>query len=99
MSYIKDSWYIEYLYYDFPRGSLDCCSKSIAVLHYITPQQMYMLDYLIYNVKPYGLQKRHEEWPRNLTLKEIIAASDAGSKASLYRKHDLIHNMDDSEIF
>ena len=99
MSYIKDEWYNQYLYYDFPRGSLDCCSKSIAVLHYITPQQMYYLDYLIYHVNPYGLQNGHEEWPRNLTLEEIIAASDVESKSTLFRKHELIHNLDDSEMF
>lgn len=33
----------------------DCCSDFAVTFHYISPQLMYVFEYLIYHVRPYGL--------------------------------------------
>lgn len=32
----------------------DCCSDTAISFHYIEPDQMYILDYLIYHMHPHG---------------------------------------------
>ena len=32
-------------------GGLDCCSNRSISFHYITPQEMYALEYLIYRIR------------------------------------------------
>ena len=33
----------------------ECCSDSAISFHYITPQLMHIFDYLIYQLRPYGM--------------------------------------------
>ncbi|CAO1358115.1 unnamed protein product [Diamesa tonsa] len=96
---IPDNWYWKYLYYNVTQGSMDCCSKTLAGLHYITPREMYMLDYLIYDVKPYGIEQHDDKKPPKLPLAEILRRSNEKSSSPNFREHEVIHEMEESEKY
>lgn len=50
----KDFWYWKYIYYESKEG-MDCCSDNAVSFHYVSPNQMYVLEYLIYHLRPYGI--------------------------------------------
>lgn len=93
-------WYDNSQYYDVPQGSLACCSDTPAGFHYVTPTEMYLLDYLTRQVHPFGIEKNlTESLPRKLTLKEILRASDIESTSVNFEKHPIYHNLDESEKY
>ncbi|XP_037809526.1 glycoprotein-N-acetylgalactosamine 3-beta-galactosyltransferase 1-like [Lucilia sericata] len=65
-------WYWEYIFYKTDEG-LDCCSDYAISFHYVTPNQMYVYDYLIYHLRPYGLINPPESLPEKLKVGETEA--------------------------
>jgi glycoprotein-N-acetylgalactosamine 3-beta-galactosyltransferase len=93
-------WYFKYLYRNVTQGGLDCCSDIFIGVHYVKPKEMYLMDYLIYNVHPFGLRKNlTENLPRKLSLDEIIENSDKKSFAKNFVPHAAVHYIDDDEKY
>jgi len=49
-------WYHNYNFYPLEEG-MGCCSDSAISFHYVSPNQMYVMEYLIYHLLPYGIDR------------------------------------------
>lgn len=93
-------WYFKYLYRNVTQGGLNCCSDLFIGDHYVKPEEMHFMDYLIYNVHPFGLRKNLTEvLPRKLLLDEIIESSDKLSFAENFVPHEIVHYIDNDEKY
>lgn len=70
---VEDYWYWKNSYY-FTKEGVDDCSDNAITFHYIDPRQMYVLDYLIYRLQPYGRIVQPQSLPRKQTVQELIDA-------------------------
>lgn len=97
---IGDWWYNSYLWYNNSMATLKCCSDTFASMNYVKPSEMYALEYFVYQVHPFGIQKNlTEKLPRKLSIEEIIAASDVKGYGNMYTDHTPVHNIEKSEYY
>jgi len=54
-------WYPKFLYYPQQSG-FNCCSEALISFHYVEPKDMYVLEYLIYHLKVFGMKKNNFSW-------------------------------------
>lgn len=93
-------WYWDYLWRNVTQNSLECCSDTFLAMHYIKAEEMAQLEFIIYNLHPFGLKKNlTESLPKKLALDQIINASDKRSNSKNYRAHKLIHNIHEDERY
>ncbi|XP_071108511.1 glycoprotein-N-acetylgalactosamine 3-beta-galactosyltransferase 1-like [Haliotis cracherodii] len=50
-----DMWYWSYSFYPAKQGP-DCCSDHAITFHYVSPNMMYIMEYMIYHLKPFGIR-------------------------------------------
>ncbi|XP_061390589.1 glycoprotein-N-acetylgalactosamine 3-beta-galactosyltransferase 1-like [Musca vetustissima] len=65
-------WYIKWVYHE-PEKNVSCCSPHAISFHYITPDEFYVLEYLIYTLRPFGAPV-YESLPTKINVSEIYAA-------------------------
>lgn len=63
------AWIHEYNFHKIRTG-FDCCSDYSITFHYVQPREMYMLDYLIYHLHPYGIYRDYIDLLNFLKLKK-----------------------------
>ncbi|PAV87153.1 hypothetical protein WR25_10659 [Diploscapter pachys] len=51
-----ESWLWQYTKYPLERGE-NCCSEYAIAFHYVNANMMYVLEYLIYELKPFGVNR------------------------------------------
>ncbi|CAG2165153.1 unnamed protein product [Oppiella nova] len=52
--YHKKAWLKNYATYNYSAG-MQCCSSSTVSFHYVTPDYMYVLEFLLYKLKVQGI--------------------------------------------
>ncbi|XP_059489321.1 glycoprotein-N-acetylgalactosamine 3-beta-galactosyltransferase 1-like isoform X1 [Neocloeon triangulifer] len=68
----KDWWYWDYIWWPSDE-TVDNCSDEVISFHYMDKFKMYMMEYLVYHVRPFGvrhLQKYDLEAAKRITEKE-----------------------------
>lgn len=77
-------WYWVYIYYKTDEG-IGCLSEKAISFHYISPREMYFLDYFVYSLKPYGILNSDQLLPPKVSYDELEHQMRA-EKANMAKK-------------
>ncbi|EDW63230.1 glycoprotein-N-acetylgalactosamine 3-beta-galactosyltransferase 1 [Drosophila virilis] len=64
-------WYWKYIYYNTTDGP-NCMADTAISFHYISPKEMYVLDFLIYHLRPFGIIDEQLPLPKKLAVGEFM---------------------------
>ncbi|XP_067642690.1 glycoprotein-N-acetylgalactosamine 3-beta-galactosyltransferase 1-like [Eurosta solidaginis] len=64
-------WYSLYLFYKRDKKS-QCCSRSAISFHYIKPKEFYVLDYLLYGLRPFGVGHVANNLPAKVDMATLL---------------------------
>lgn len=92
-------WYEQMEWESYERGGLGGISETITCMHYVSPKEMFSLNYLIFKTHPFGLVREKDELPLKFSLREILKASNVGSKSEYYVTHEPVLNLDEDEKY
>uniref|UniRef100_A0A336LXY8 Glycoprotein-N-acetylgalactosamine 3-beta-galactosyltransferase 1 n=1 Tax=Culicoides sonorensis TaxID=179676 RepID=A0A336LXY8_CULSO len=67
---ITDEWYFKLSRYPAKKG-LGCCSDYAISFHYVYPNMLYVLEYLIYHLRPYGITPNLPPLGKKLSLDDM----------------------------
>uniref|UniRef100_A0A1A9W858 Glycoprotein-N-acetylgalactosamine 3-beta-galactosyltransferase 1 n=1 Tax=Glossina brevipalpis TaxID=37001 RepID=A0A1A9W858_9MUSC len=68
----RNNWFWGYMIH---KNEKDCCAEFTVAFHYIEPNAMYIIDFLLYNIQPYGIVSRHLKLPKKIKINNITAAT------------------------
>lgn len=72
---------INFVLRSFLQG-LDCCSDNAVSFHYVSPNQMYVLDYLVYHLRPYGIISHSQPLPDKIPFAQVVGSDKAAISMS-----------------
>lgn len=65
----KEGWFKAYQFYKEEDG-MNCCSDNAISFHYMKPKDMYIFEYLIYHLRPYGIVMNSQPLPKKFSIEQ-----------------------------
>ena len=65
---VNKNLHLEYRFFLLFQGA-QCCSDYPISFHYVSPENMYVLEYWLYHAKVHGYETSAPPWPKVKTVK------------------------------